>query len=54
MHDVGLAQFHHLRIFVFIVIPALRVQGAVPGLRATIQLLPTDVEAHLGDEPDLI
>lgn len=26
---------------------------AVPGLRATIQLLPTDVEAHLGDEPDL-
>jgi cation diffusion facilitator family transporter len=25
---------------------------AVPGLRATIQLLPTDVEAHLGDEPD--
>ena len=26
--------------------------GAVPGLRATIQLLPTDVEAHLGDEPD--
>jgi cation diffusion facilitator family transporter len=27
--------------------------GAVPGLRATIQLLPTDVEAHLGDEPDL-
>jgi cation diffusion facilitator family transporter len=25
--------------------------GAVPGLRATIQLLPTDVEAHLGDEP---
>lgn len=27
--------------------------AAVPGLRATIQLLPTDVEAHLDDEPDL-
>ena len=27
--------------------------SAVPGLRATIQLLPTDVEAHLDDEPDL-
>lgn len=26
--------------------------SAVPGLRATIQLLPTDVEAHLGDEDD--
>lgn len=28
--------------------------SAVPGLRATIQLLPTDVEAHFGDEVDLI
>lgn len=28
--------------------------SAVPGLRATIQLLPTDVEAHTGDEEDLI
>jgi len=28
--------------------------SAVPGLRATIQLLPTDVEAHLDDEQDLI
>jgi cation diffusion facilitator family transporter len=28
--------------------------SAVPGLRATIQLLPTDVEAHTGDEKDLI
>lgn len=27
---------------------------AVPGLRATIQLLPSDVEAHLGDEKDPI
>ncbi len=26
----------------------------VPGLRATIQLLPTDVEAHVGDERDVI
>lgn len=26
---------------------------AVPGLRATIELLPTDVEAHVGDEKDL-
>jgi cation diffusion facilitator family transporter len=26
--------------------------SAVPGLRATIQLLPSDVEAHLGDEED--
>lgn len=26
----------------------------VPGLRATIQLLPTDVEAHFDDEQDLI
>lgn len=26
--------------------------SAVPGLRATIQLLPTDVEAHFGDEDD--
>jgi hypothetical protein len=25
---------------------------AVPGLRASIQLLPTDVEAHLDDLPD--
>ncbi|MFN3493210.1 MAG: cation diffusion facilitator family transporter [Hydrogenophaga sp.] len=25
---------------------------AVPGLRATIQLLPSNVEAHLGDDPD--
>jgi hypothetical protein len=24
----------------------------VPGLRATIQLLPMDVEAHFGDEKD--
>jgi len=32
----------------------IALMGAVPGLRATIQLLPTDVEAHLGDEPDLI
>jgi cation diffusion facilitator family transporter len=28
--------------------------SAVPGLRATIQLLPSDVEAHSGDEQDLI
>jgi cation diffusion facilitator family transporter len=28
--------------------------SAVPGLRATIQLLPTDVEAHSGDQRDLI
>ena len=28
--------------------------SAVPGLRATIQLLPSDVEAHFGDESDLI
>jgi cation diffusion facilitator family transporter len=28
--------------------------SAVPGLRATIQLLPSDVEAHTGDEKDLI
>lgn len=28
--------------------------SAVPGLRATIQLLPMDVEAHFGDEKDLI
>ena len=28
--------------------------SAVPGLRATIQLLPTDVEAHFEDEEDLI
>ncbi|MBX3611166.1 MAG: cation transporter [Hydrogenophaga sp.] len=27
--------------------------SAVPGLRATIQLLPTDVEAHFDDERDL-
>lgn len=26
--------------------------SAVPGLRATIQLLPSDVEAHFGDEED--
>jgi hypothetical protein len=26
----------------------------VPGLRATIQLLPSDVEAHFDDEADLI
>jgi divalent metal cation (Fe/Co/Zn/Cd) transporter len=26
----------------------------VPGLRATIQLLPSDVEAHFDDEEDLI
>ena len=28
--------------------------SAVPGLRATIQLLPMDVEAHFGDSKDLI
>ena len=28
--------------------------SAVPGLRATIQLLPTDVEAHFGDDVDPI
>ena len=28
--------------------------SAVPGLRATIQLLPSDVEAHFADEEDLI
>ncbi|MDB5880844.1 MAG: cation transporter [Ramlibacter sp.] len=28
--------------------------SAVPGLRATIQLLPNDVEAHFDDEKDLI
>ena len=28
--------------------------SAVPGLRATIQLLPLDVEAHFGDPEDLI
>ena len=28
--------------------------SAVPGLRATIQLLPSDVEAHFGDERDLL
>ncbi len=28
--------------------------SAVPGLRATIQLLPSDVEAHFDDEVDLI
>jgi divalent metal cation (Fe/Co/Zn/Cd) transporter len=27
--------------------------GAVPGLRATIQLLPSDVEAHFNDTLDL-
>jgi divalent metal cation (Fe/Co/Zn/Cd) transporter len=26
--------------------------SAVPGLRATIQLLPMDVEAHFGDQKD--
>ena len=33
-----------------------RLMSAVPGLRATIQLLPMDVEAHFGDpaRPDLI
>jgi hypothetical protein len=28
--------------------------SAVPGLRATIQLLPSDVEAHFDDPRDLI
>jgi cation diffusion facilitator family transporter len=28
--------------------------SAVPGLRASIQLLPSDVEAHMADEKDLI
>lgn len=28
--------------------------SAVPGLRASIQLLPSDVEAHFGDEQDLL
>jgi divalent metal cation (Fe/Co/Zn/Cd) transporter len=28
--------------------------SAVPGLRATIQLLPMDVEAHFDDPKDLI
>jgi divalent metal cation (Fe/Co/Zn/Cd) transporter len=28
--------------------------SAVPGLRATIQLLPSDVEAHFDDPKDLI
>jgi hypothetical protein len=28
--------------------------SAVPGLRATIQLLPLDVEAHFDDPKDLI
>ena len=28
-HDLGLAQFHHLRVFVQFVVPALGVQGAV-------------------------
>jgi divalent metal cation (Fe/Co/Zn/Cd) transporter len=28
--------------------------SAIPGLRATIQLLPSDVEAHFDDERDLI
>ena len=28
--------------------------SAVPGLRATIQLLPTDVEAHFDDPKDLM
>jgi cation diffusion facilitator family transporter len=28
--------------------------SAVPGLRATIQLLPSDVETHFEDEPDLL
>jgi hypothetical protein len=27
--------------------------SAVPGLRATIQLLPSDVEAHFDDPQDL-
>jgi hypothetical protein len=28
--------------------------SAVPGLRATIQLLPSDVEAHVDDHKDLM
>jgi hypothetical protein len=28
--------------------------SAVPGLRATIQLLPSDVEAHFNETRDLI
>jgi len=28
--------------------------SAVPGLRATIQLLPSDVEAHFNDPKDLM
>jgi hypothetical protein len=28
--------------------------SAVPGLRCTIQLLPSNVEAHTGDEEDLL
>jgi hypothetical protein len=28
--------------------------GAVPGLRATIQMLPSDVEAHFDDPKDMI
>ena len=28
--------------------------SAVPGLRASIQLLPSDVEAHASDEKDLL
>jgi hypothetical protein len=28
--------------------------SAVPGLRATIELLPSDMEAHFEDEKDLI
>ena len=28
--------------------------GAVPGLRATIQLLPLDVEAHFDDPKDIL
>ena len=31
----------------------LALMGAVPGLRASIQLLPTDVEAHFADAKDL-
>jgi hypothetical protein len=27
--------------------------GAVPGLRATIQMLPSDVEAHFDDSKDV-
>lgn len=32
----------------------LALMQAVPGLRATIELLPTDVEAHFGDKKDLL